>query len=205
MSQSMISDRKVQLALGCSLAALCWPATAEAQVQPQAQVQPRSPAPDDSATVGEIIITAQRRAEPLQDVPIAVAAVTDEQLIRQGISGTLDLGRAVRSLTITNFGGYALPRIRGVGNNVFGPGYEGGVATYVDGVYIGSAPASLFSLNNIERIEVLKGPQGTLFGRNATGGLIQVISREPSATPGGTIEIGLDNYQTLGTDFYVTG
>src|SRR6267142_2883516 len=206
VSQSMIGDRKVQLVLGCGLAALCWSLAAQAQVQSQAHVQPQSSVPDDSAMiVGEVIVTAQLRPERLQDVPVAVAAVTNEQLVSQGISNTLDLGRSVPSLTITNFSGYALPRIRGIGNNVIGSGYEAGVATYVDGVYIAAAPASLFSFNNIERIEVLRGPQGTLFGRNATGGLIQVVTREPSSTPGGSIELGLDNYRTTTADVYVTG
>ena len=162
-------------------------------------------AAESHSVIEEVIVTAQRRPERLQDVPVAVAAVTSEQLVSQGISNTLDLGRSVPSLTMTNFGGYALPRIRGIGNNVIGAGYEGGVATYVDGVYIAAAPASLFSFNNIERIEVLRGPQGTLFGRNATGGLIQVITREPSSTLGGSIELGLDNYRTTTADVYVTG
>ncbi len=203
--QSMIGQRKAQILLGCSLTALCWPLAVEAQVQPPANPQPRTSTPADSSTVGEVIVTAQRREERLQNVPIAVAAVTSAQLTNHGVLNTGDLGSAVPSLTITNFGGYALSRIRGVGNNVFGPGYEGGVATYVDGVYIASAPASLFSLNNIERIEVLKGPQGTLFGRNATGGVIQVITLEPSSTPGGAIDMSLDNYETFTTNFYVTG
>src|SRR3546814_10676097 len=73
--------------------------------------------------------------------------------------------------------------LRGVGSNLADPTSEPSVATYVDGVYISSPQANFFSFNNIERIEVLKGPQGTLFGRNATGGVIQVVTLHPSQTP----------------------
>jgi iron complex outermembrane recepter protein len=164
-----------------------------------------APAAVKDVGLPEIVVTAQKRSENLQDVPIAIASVSAEQLINQGVTNTEELGLAVPGLTLTNLAGYAMPRIRGVGNNVVGPGYEGGVAMYIDGVYMASAPASLFSLNNIDRIDVLKGPQGTLFGRNATGGLIQVITHEPSATPGGEIDVSYGNYQTATADAYVTG
>ncbi len=205
MTSSAFGARKAGLVLSCSLAALCWASLAQAQAQAPAAPQAQAPAAADDTSIEEIIVTAQRREERLQDVPIAVAAVTGKQLEKQGIQTTNDLGQAVPSLTVTNFSGYVLPRIRGIGNSVFGAGYEGGVATYIDGVYIASAPASLLSLHNVERIEVLKGPQGTLFGRNATGGLIQVVTREPSADPSGTVEVGMDNYATATADLYVTG
>ncbi|WP_165191623.1 TonB-dependent receptor [Caulobacter soli] len=207
IASSAFTGKKAGLVLGCSLAALCWAAGAQAQAQAPAAPSAPAQAPKvvDDTSIEEIIVTAQRREERLQDVPIAVAAVTGQQLEKQGILTTNDLGRAVPSATITNFSGYVVPRIRGVGNSVIGPGYEGGVATYIDGVYIASAPASLLALHNIERIEVLKGPQGTLFGRNATGGLIQVVTHTPSADPSGTIEIGAGNYQTATADVYVTG
>ena len=101
--------------------------------------------------------------------------------------------------------GYELPRIRGIGDSVIGAGFEGGVATYIDGVYMAAAPAALLSLNNIEQIEVLKGPQGTLFGRNATGGLIQITTREPQDAFSGNVDVGYGNYQTSTADTYVTG
>src|SRR3546814_18636482 len=78
------------------------------------------------------------------------------------------------------------------------------VATYVDGVYISSPQANFFSFNNIERIEVLKGPQGTLFGRNATGGVIQVVTRDPSQTPSADISVGYGNFNTFSQGFYGT-
>ncbi len=189
-----------RLAAGCSLGILCCSVSAEAQNLPSSARQST-----DVSDIPEIIVTAQRRNENLQDVPIAVSAVSAAQLEMQGITSTLDIGRAVPSLIVTQTFGYVLPRIRGVGNSVVGAGYESGVATYIDGVYLAAAPAGLLSLNNIEQIEVLKGPQGTLFGRNATGGLVSIITREPSSTPGGTIELSYGDYQTATTNFYLTG
>ena len=179
---------------------VCWTGPVAAQSVPAA---PAPEAPSD--TVGDIVVTAQRRSERLQDVPIAVTAVTGATLAKSGVAISTDLAQAVSGLTITDNAGYVQPRIRGIGNNVIGVGYEGGVATYIDGVYIGSAPASLLSLNNVERVEVLKGPQGTLFGRNSTGGLIQVVTREPEARPGGQVSIGYGNYGTMSADAYLTG
>src|SRR5882724_584807 len=189
-----------RLAAGCSLGILCCSASAEAQNLPSFARQST-----DASDIPEIIVTAQRRNENLQDVPIAVSAVSAAQLEIQGITSTLDIGRAVPSLIVTQTFGYVLPRIRGVGNSVVGAGYESGVATYIDGVYLAAAPAGLLSLNNIAQIEVLKGPQGTLFGRNATGGLVSIITREPSSTPGGTIEFSYGDYRTATTDLYLTG
>src|SRR6266404_1124280 len=190
----------VRLAMGCGMAVICGTSSAQAE-----HLQLLEDQMADSTDIPTIIVTAQRRHENVQDVPIAVSAVTGQQLEIEGITNTLDIGRAVPSLTVTQTAGYVLPRIRGVGNSVVGAGYEGGVATYVDGVYLAAAPAGLLSLNNIEQIEVLKGPQGTLFGRNATGGLVSVITREPSSTPGGTIELSYGDYQTATTNLYLTG
>lgn len=165
------------------------------------------PSTGDSLTssLEEIVVTAQKRSERLEDVPIAITAVSGDQLTSAGIKTTQDLAQVVPGLTITNDSGYMLPRIRGIGNNLMGAGYEGGVATYIDGVYIASAPASLIALNDIERVEVLKGPQGTLFGRNATGGLIQIITKSPANDPSGDVQVGYGNYRTWSADTYVTG
>ena len=170
-----------------------------------AAVAQSAPAASDASAIQDIVVTAQRREEKLQDVPIAVTAVTSAALATRGVTVSTDLAQTVSGLSITNNSGYVEPRLRGIGNNVIGLGYEGGVATYIDGVYIGSAPASLMSLSNVERVEVLKGPQGTLFGRNATGGLIQIVTREPSQHLGGNIALGYGNYGTFGADAYVTG
>jgi iron complex outermembrane recepter protein len=178
-----------------------WCASVLAQTGGSTPVVP--PPADDG--IADIVVTAQRREEPLQSVPIAVAVADSSALQRMGVESTEQLANAVPGLTVLSTAGFVQPRLRGIGNNVFGAGYESGVATYIDGVYIASAPASLLSLNNIDRIEVLKGPQGTLFGRNATGGLIQVVTREPLSAVGGDFHLTAADYQTYGADAYVTG
>ena len=112
-------------------------------------------------------------------MPIAVAAVTAETLENTGIDTTRDLPQMVPSVQFTRSGASGLIFIRGVGTTNAAVGEEGSNAVYVDGVYLPDLPQAINNFNNIERVEVLKGPQGTLFGRNATGGLIHIITREP--------------------------
>lgn len=151
-----------------------------------------------------IVVTAQRREENLQRVPITVNAVTAQSLQAQGIKNTADLSVVVPGVTITRTLGTPQLYIRGVGTQNSATGDESSNAVYVDGVYIAAMPAGFLSFNNIERIEVLKGPQGTLFGRNATGGLVQIVTREPTFTPVAEAEIGYGNYGTLTADLYGT-
>ncbi|MGE4429699.1 MAG: TonB-dependent receptor [Sphingobium sp.] len=127
----------------------------------------------------EIVVTAQKRSENMQKVPIAVTAVSGEDLASSGVSDMLNLQQKAPGLYIGTGGATALVFIRGVGTQNPSIGDESSVATYIDGVYQASPAANLFNLTNIDRVEVLKGPQGTLFGRNATGGLINIITRTP--------------------------
>ena len=162
-------------------------------------------AADDVQRVEEIVVTAQRRSENLQSVPIAVSAVSAATLEAMGARDVTDLNRLTPGLHIQAATGFVAPRIRGIGTTALGAGLENSVATYVDGVYFASGPGSLLSLNNIAQIDVLKGPQGTLFGRNATGGLIQITTRQPEQAFGGKASIGYANYQTARGDLYLTG
>lgn len=159
----------------------------------------------DSEGLADIIVTAQRREQKLQDVPIAVSAVTSATLESKGIKETLELAQVVPGLSFTITAGNTQVRMRGVGTNSFGPGVENPVAIYLDGVYIASTASALFSLTNIERVEALKGPQGTLFGRNATGGLVQIVTSEPSQDFKGMVRVGYGNYETGSVDAYVSG
>jgi iron complex outermembrane recepter protein len=136
-------------------------------------------ADSDSEAKGEIIVTAQRRAERLTNVPVAISAMTGATLETAGITSAQNLGLVTPGLNYAVQGAFAQPTIRGIGTSVTGPGADANVSIYVDGVYQPSQTANLFEFNNIERIEVLKGPQGTLFGRNATGGAIRIITAEP--------------------------
>jgi iron complex outermembrane receptor protein len=148
----------------------------------------------DSSQEGleEIVVTAQRRSENVQRVPIAVTAVTAGQLQSQGVLRTNDLPRLAPGLVINRENNTPQIFLRGIGTPNSAPGYESAVATYVDGVYIGVPIGASLSLSDVERIEVIKGPQGTLFGRNATAGVLQVITRDPSQHQ------GLDFYASYG-------
>lgn len=188
----------VRLALGASVLAIgAMPAAAVAQASnEQAYTE---------AGLEAIVVTAQRRQEDLQDVPIAVAAVTASTLENTGIDATGDLPQIVPSVQFTRSGPSGLFFVRGVGTTNAAAGEEGANAVYVDNVYMADLGQTINYFNNIERIEVLKGPQGTLFGRNATGGLIHVITREPSDDPRMDLELGFGNYDTVNARAYVSG
>lgn len=133
--------------------------------------------------VEEIVVTAQKREENVQDVPVSVAAFSAEKLEAAGVSSTKDLAIVTPGLTISGSAGYSLIYLRGIGTSAFVPSFDPSVATYVDGIYIPSQQATLTDLGGVERVEVLKGPQGTLFGRNSTGGAINVITKSPGDSP----------------------
>ena len=129
---------------------------------------------DDST----IIVTATRRSEALSDVPIAVSAVTGETLEKSGATDVRALGQVAPSLLVSgatsevNF----TARIRGIGTVGENPGLESSVGLFIDGVYRSRTGVGLSELGDIERVEVLRGPQGTLFGRNSTAGLINIVT-----------------------------
>lgn len=162
-------------------------------------------APEADAGLAEIVVTAQRRSENLQNVPITVTAISGAQLIASGVQNTQELSAVVPGLSFPVSQGTALPHLRGVGNSALEPGVENSVALYVDGVYYATAGGSILSLNNVAEIEVLKGPQGTLFGRNTTGGLIQVTTVDPTQDLHGNAEVGYANYNTVSAEGYITG
>jgi iron complex outermembrane recepter protein len=155
-----------------------------------------------SNELSEITVTAQRRTENVQKVPIAITAVSGDALAAQNITSTADLGTVVPGLNITPNVGDAQIFIRGIGTT--GEGIEGDVGLYVDGVYIAQQSASLMNLSNIDHIEVLKGPQGTLFGRNAVGGAIQIVTKDPSQTSSVDVSLGYANYNTGTFNLYAT-
>jgi iron complex outermembrane recepter protein len=165
-----------------------------------------SPAADaaEPSALDAIVITAQRRSENLQEVPIAVSAYTATELAANNIEGISDLTNITPSLQYTYQGGAQAPFLRGVGSASGFPGSEAEVQTYIDGVYYAAQIQGLMKFNNITSVEVDKGPQGTLFGRNATGGVIQITTRTPSADPSGAFSVGYGNYNLRDADFYGT-
>ena len=160
----------------------------------------------NSTAVEEVVVTAQRRAESAQNVPIAISALNSDQLANAGVSNTAALQTAVPGLSFnTSLGVNGQPRIRGIGTTANGPGIENPVATYIDGIYQAASPTAIFGLNDVDQVAVLKGPQGTLFGRNATGGLIQVTTRAPSQTSAADIAASYTNNDGQIGSLYVTG
>ncbi len=158
----------------------------------------------NATSLEDIVVTAQRTSQSLQQVPIAVTAVTAADLSNRQITSSLNLEAAVSNLTLTQNGVSVTPFLRGVGSNQSNPNDEASVATYIDGVYIPSVTGNIFKFNNVERIEVLKGPQGTLFGRNATGGVIQIITRDPSKDPLLDASIGIGTKGTVEASAYAS-
>lgn len=183
-------------------AALCGVALASVAVA-TAPARAQDAESDYDSGVGVIVVTAQHRQEDLQEVPIAVSAVTSQALENTGIDATRDLPQVIPSVQFTRSGPSGLFFVRGVGTTNAAAGEEGANAVYVDGVYMADLGQTINYFNNIERIEVLKGPQGTLFGRNATGGLIHVITREPGDEAVLDGEIGYGNYQTVSARAYM--
>lgn len=157
-----------------------------------------------ATSVEEIVVTAQRRAERYVDVPASVSVVSAAQLGQAGISDSRELRLLTPGLNITTQGTYVQPTIRGVGTTVTGTGADPNVAVYVDGVYLASQGSALFAFNNIEQIEVLKGPQGTLYGRNATGGAIVVTTKAPSLGEfNGNAQVSYGRFDELRMSGYV--
>lgn len=156
-------------------------------------------------SIPEIIVTAQKRAENIQDVPIAISALPASALAESGIRSTQDLSQSVAGLNVTRTTEATVFTLRGIGTQGGSTGQDGAVATFVDGVYMPSMAGATFALNNIERIEVLKGPQGTLYGRNATGGAVNVITRRPQQEFSMDASLGYGNLQTMEGNLYATG
>jgi iron complex outermembrane receptor protein len=154
-------------------------------------------------TLQEVVVTAQRREENLQKVPIAVTAVSSEDMAASNVKSVQDLTTLVSGFIGPGNNGMQSPHLRGIGSQVGSPGIENSVALYVDGIYIGATTPALLGLNDVQQVEVLKGPQGTLFGRNTTGGLLQITTRNPSATPALEAELGYANYNATSASAYV--
>lgn len=171
--------------------------------QPRATPTPAAPPVREtpSLALGEIIVTANRRAESAQSVPIAVTALSSEEIRRTGAVDTNALTGKIPSLSIPHQGP-KLYFLRGVGTTGTSNNVEQSVATYIDGVYLYSTWAAGVPFTGMERVEVLKGPQGTLFGRNTTGGVIQGVTRDPLQDPTVEASVGYGNYDTATGTFF---
>ncbi|NGY07012.1 TonB-dependent receptor [Solimonas terrae] len=144
--------------------------------------------------IEEIVVTAQKREENIQDVPISIQAFSAEALDARGVQDTSQLAQSVPSLQFINAAGFQLIFMRGIGTDNPIPSADRSIATYIDGIYLPVGQSVVQGISTVERVEVLKGPQGTLFGRNATGGAINIITADPGNQFTGEVSSEVGNY-----------
>jgi iron complex outermembrane recepter protein len=156
-------------------------------------------APSDTEALSEIIVTAQHRSENLQDVPISIEAFGGQALEHLGVQSTEDLGNVTTNVTITlpqGAGNQPAITIRGIGLNENNSNDAGPNGMYVDEFYMSAPTSQSFALFDIDRLEVLKGPQGTLYGRNSAGGAINIITKKPTDELDGYVDASFGNFDT---------
>ena len=162
-------------------------------------------AAEGPATVDEIVVTAMKRGENLQDIPASISAVSAKALQDRGVSDIKDIANLVPNLNWGEHFGSAMITIRGVGSTVDSGITEPTVATYVDGVFLPRSTMSSLRAVDLDRVEVLRGPQGTLYGRNATGGAINFVSMAPSHDFTAEVNVGGGSRSAFGVSGYVSG
>ncbi len=191
----MHSPRRTELALRISAALTCAaaPALALAQNQPTTDLQ-------------SVTVTAQKRPQPMQQVPVAVTVVGAQEMENRGIAGFSELLSLIPNVAIDQSSS-AQPNIsiRGISSSTNNIGIESGVGVVVDDVFLGRPSAFSTQLIDVERVEVLRGSQGTLFGKNTIGGLINIVTSLPSRTFSGAADVTVGNYGLKQTRGYVTG
>jgi len=162
---------------------------------------------DAPTTIDDIVVTAQKREQNLQDVPIVVTTLSAESLNNAGVRDIKDLQILTPGMTVTSTQSEAstTARIRGVGTVGDNPGLESSVGVVIDGVYRSRNSIGFGDLGEMQRIEVLKGPQGTLFGKNTSAGVINILTEAPSFTPSFGAELTFGNYGAMGASGSVTG
>lgn len=187
MTNNFIKDRFTPLSIACAVAASPFFAVNSVYAQD-----------DKEWAIEEVVVTARRKQESLQDVPTSVTALAKNDLEALKIDGFQAVGQTVPNLYIQKQGGVpATPQmqIRGISNGSLNYQVDSGIGMYVDGVYLGRASGAAFEMADLERVEVLRGPQGTLFGRNSTGGAINLITAVPSGELYTKVEAGVGNYR----------
>src|SRR5688572_7520424 len=212
--------RKSVWLLSAGLFALSAPAQAQETDTDQGTAQPTEGATAEAAAVddqalenqpvdtSDIVVTATRRNEALSDIPLAVSAITADTIQNTGASDIRQIQQVSPSLLVTSTqseAGASTARIRGIGTVGDNPGLESSVGIFIDGVYRSRVGAGLTELGPVERVEVLRGPQGTLFGRNTSAGLISIITARPLFEPMAHAEATFGNYSMRRFEAGVTG
>ena len=173
--------------------ASCWAAVGTAGA---AELPAETPAVGEG--LSEVVVTARFKSESLQTAPIAITAVSAEQIDARGYVNVADVAHAAPNVNIesagSGFGKSAFVSIRGVGQNDFKYTFEPGVGFYIDDVYFGTVFGSVFDLTDIDSVEILRGPQGTLFGKNTEGGAVRIFTKKPTGNDTGYLEAGFGNF-----------
>ena len=168
------------------------PGTASAQSTPEAQLE-------------EVLVTASRRETTLQSIPQSIAVLNGEAQRERGQQRLEDLQVSVPNVSFTSTSNSSQLYIRGIGNTFINAGGDPGVAFYQDGAYVSDQRTLNTSMFDVQRVEILRGPQGALYGRNAVGGAINVISARPTETPEGRIDVAAGDYGRFETEGYLSG
>jgi iron complex outermembrane recepter protein len=200
------------MCLGALVANAAW---SESNAEPQsasdqstASGSGRQPAAVEGATLQEIVVTAQKREQNLQRVPITITALSGDQLAQRGVSNTLDIASVSPGVVTSTFGENGTSPaiyIRGVGQLDFSPHQESPTALYVDDAYVGFLGATYLGLYDTQQFSVLRGPQGTLFGRNATAGVIQIQTNDPTDYATGYIQQTVGSFAQTTTEGAASG
>lgn len=186
MSSKPFLRRKLAVAIGS--ASLLLPALSGVSAVAQAQ---------EAGMLEEVVVTARKREESLQDTPVAVSAMTGSALKDAGYTNLQNLSESVPGLSLdggAGTGGAAAPYIRGIGQRDTNETLEGGVAIYIDGLYMGRPDGALMDFVDVASVQVLRGPQGTLFGKNATGGAMMIDTNKPNEEFEGNLLLRAGNY-----------
>ncbi|MBP6438899.1 MAG: TonB-dependent receptor plug domain-containing protein, partial [Thermomonas sp.] len=194
MNRKQPQPKQLAVAVFAALAAMsALPAFAQ-DAAPAQQKQ------EEAKTLDTMVVTAQKREEQMQDVPIVVTSLSQQALQDSGVRDIKDMQILVPGLTVTSTQNEAITtaRIRGIGTVGDNQGLESSVGVVIDGVYRPRNSVGFGDLGELERIEVLKGPQGTLFGKNTSAGVINVVTRRPDQEMGGEGEVTFGNYGALG-------
>lgn len=182
----------------------CWRRTILASVIPVVAIPfTGSTAIAQDLVLEEIIVTARKRVESLQETPVAVTALSSEALREQGVRNLADINTVVPNIEVAagnGNAGLANIYIRGVGQRNSGANIDSGVGIYIDGVYVGRPDGALLDINDIQSVQVLRGPQGTLFGKNTTGGALVFTSNRPQDEFEGMVGLRVGNYDRLDAD-----
>src|SRR3954466_14745558 len=185
-----------------SASALVFATPALAQTAPASTQTAPVATPDDESTTQDIVVTAQFRREKLQDTPIAITAVNAAQMESKNQTNLAQVADSAPNVSLkpqgASFGPSISASIRGVGQNDFNPAYEPGVGIYIDDVYYPQLTGAVFDLLDLDRAEILRGPQGTLAGRNSEGGAIKIYSKMPHGDNDGFVEATYGSRNRIG-------